>query len=490
MNYTVKIGNIGKLVNRTVQIRDFTVLAGANNTGKSFVSKLLYSFFNAQNANHVAVSLNELLSPLEGKVSEVEEWCDNADEGTPSAVLAQRLRPLFPSEAIGNLTHHRGISAVDGVSDKLDAVKMAIEEQLLVIVEDTESMVGEMNTFLLEDHSEEDESSSSIEWLSIELEKINEQLQQERLKLQNGTIRTLVVAGIEHAIRENLIGNFQVTTPTALKRNTSEPAVIDIVGVGKVTIDNGTEPSRITYEWGQHFQPSSHTLYLESPLYWKLKNALDSLSNYPGLFFMTRRARKRLAGVPKYYYDLVNALRIEYTDDMAFPELYEKLTSKNILGGKIVLDKKGEGLFFQEEVDGEERRFSLHTTATGVANLGMLALLIERKVLDEGSVLFIDEPEAHLHPRWQVEMAEALFELAQQGVGVVIATHSIDILKWLEVRVKKNPKDEQMVALNHFSLLPDTTEEKETEEEDFETKIEAIKEELAKPFSDLYLKGL
>ena len=213
MNYTVKIGNIGKLVNRTVQIRDFTVLAGANNTGKSFVSKLLYSLFNAQNANHVAVSLNELLSPLEGKVSEVGEWCDNADEGTPSAVLAQRLRPLFPSEAIGNLIHHRGIGAVDGVSDKLDAVKMAIEEQLLVIVEDTESMVGEMNTFLLEDHSEEDESSSSIEWLSIELEKINEQLQQERLKLQNGTIRTLVVAGIEHAIRENLIGNFQVDHP-------------------------------------------------------------------------------------------------------------------------------------------------------------------------------------------------------------------------------------------------------------------------------------
>ena len=59
----------------------------------------------------------------------------------------------------------------------------------------------------------------------------------------------------------------------------------------------------------------------------------------------------------------------------------------------------------------------------GIANLGILALLIERKVLDKGTFLFIDEPEAHLHPAWQVIMAETLFELAKGGVNVVIATH-------------------------------------------------------------------
>ena len=40
------------------------------------------------------------------------------------------------------------------------------------------------------------------------------------------------------------------------------------------------------------------------------------------------------------------------------------------------------------------RSFPLQTTATGVANLGILALLIERKIIDHGTVLFIDEPEA------------------------------------------------------------------------------------------------
>ena len=81
------------------------------------------------------------------------------------------------------------------------------------------------------------------------------------------------------------------------------------------------------------------------------------------------------------------------------------------MGGKIAISKTGDLSFYENG-----RRFSLPVTAMGIANLGILALLIERKVLDERSFLFIDEPEAHLHPAWQVIMAENLFELSRQGV--------------------------------------------------------------------------
>ena len=137
-------------------------------------------------------------------------------------------------------------------------------------------------------------------------------------------------------------------------------------------------------------------------------------------------------------------------------------------------------LSFQEN----GRNFSLPVTAMGIANLGILALLIERKVLDKGTFLFIDEPEAHLHPAWQVVMAESLFELSRQGVNVVIATHSADILQWLDVHVKKNPDDEQLIALNQFPVKSGKTEE------DFETKMGKIMHELTKPFSDLYIEGI
>ena len=64
MAFKVKITNIGKLADAEIHIGDFTVFAGPNNTGKSFVSKLLYSLFNAMNANHAETYLNNLLEPV------------------------------------------------------------------------------------------------------------------------------------------------------------------------------------------------------------------------------------------------------------------------------------------------------------------------------------------------------------------------------------------------------------------------------------------
>ena len=233
-------------------------------------------------------------------------------------------------------------------------------------------------------------------------------------------------------------------------------------------------------------QDYSRAIYLESPVYWKLKTALEDTGDYPENLY--RGNRIRLSGVPGYFYDLARALKYEYTGDMAFPDVFAKLTGKNAMGGKIAISETG-NLYFQEN----GRNFSLPVTAMGIANLGILALLIERKVLDKGTFLFIDEPEAHLHPAWQVVMAEALFELAKGGVNVVIATHSVDILKWLEVHVKNNPEDEQLIALNQFSLNGDKVDEDfETDkaEENFETKMEKIIYELTKPFSNLYIEGI
>ena len=307
-----------------------------------------------------------------------------------------------------------------------------------------------------------------------------------REKIQEGTIETLLVAGMEHEFCWNLIENFQIPNLADLRRREDAPAHVQIEGYGAVELNNGQVQFTVRKNWFQEVGRYSDALYLESPLYWKLRVALETLRFGRFRYMISRRAggRRALSGVPEYFYNLVQKLRDEYIGEMAFPEIYEQLVGEDGIRGKIILTDNGE-LLFQEAVEGVDRSFSLHSTATGVTNIGMLALLIERKVLNTDTVIFIDEPEAHLHPEWQVVMAKALFELARQGASVVIATHSIDILKWLEVHVKKHPDDERLVALNHFSFL-----QKEQEEQDFETKLENIIEELTKPFADLYLEGL
>ena len=288
---------------------------------------------------------------------------------------------------------------------------------------------------------------------------------------------SFIISGTGRHIEDNLIYNFQVPNLSELSADSNQRSEIEVGRFGKFVFSNG----EVDFSMDMVSMPSySRAIYLESPTYWKLKSVLEQIRQPEGhRSFLWGKARKRLDGVPKYFHDLASALSFQYTGEMAFPTIHEKLTGPHILGRKITISEMG-NLSFQEN----RRSFSLPVTAMGIANLGILALLIERKVLDEGSLIFIDEPEAHLHPAWQVIMAEALFELSRQGVTVVIATHSVDILKWLEVRVKKNPQDEPLIALNQFPANGGGIDE------DFESRMARIKQELTKPFSDLYLKGI
>ena len=55
MDLELKIENFGPIDEATIQVGRFTVFAGPNNTGKTFVSKMLYSMLSAMNANHALV---------------------------------------------------------------------------------------------------------------------------------------------------------------------------------------------------------------------------------------------------------------------------------------------------------------------------------------------------------------------------------------------------------------------------------------------------
>jgi len=351
-------------------------------------------------------------------------------------------------------------------------------EELDKIIPDLAQKANDMQTILQENRPSiklaEQEDTDTLKGFEDNLAGELSELEQ---SLRNLDALKFIANGIAYKINENLIQNFQVPNLSDLKGVENESSKVDIENFGTVEFLNGKISFKIGGALLKELQRFSSMIYVESPVYWKLKNALDDLWLRPRYM---RIRRGQLSGVPGYFHDLVSALKSEYTGDMAFQDVYERITGKDILGGKIVISDNG-AFLFQEN----GRSFSLPVTAMGVANLGILALLIERKVLDQEAFLFIDEPEAHLHPAWQVVMAEALFDLAKGGANVVIATHSVDILKWLEVHIKKHPEDEKLVALNKFPVNGD-----ESVKQDFDDKMAAIKGELTKPFADLYTAGL
>ena len=100
---------------------------------------------------------------------------------------------------------------------------------------------------------------------------------------------------------------------------------------------------------------------------------------------------------------------------------------EEILGGSITLDKNR----FYLRQQGANMEMSL--VAEGFRKVGMLAQLINTGQLLDTGYLFWDEPESNLNPKIIREVAKAIFQISQSGTQVFIATHSLFLLKELEI---------------------------------------------------------
>lgn len=92
--------------------------------------------------------------------------------------------------------------------------------------------------------------------------------------------------------------------------------------------------------------------------------------------------------------------------------------------------------------------------AEGMRKLAMLARLISTGVLLEQGYLFWDEPETNLNPKLIKTLAESIVRLASEGIQIFIATHSLFLLRELEMlATNKNYKE---MNSRYFSLVAES----------------------------------
>ncbi len=451
MDLELKIKNFGPIDEATIQVGQFTVFAGPNNTGKTFVAKMLYSFLSARNANHARVFFDVTTRDIESGL-QLFGKSDREGEQRPLSAIRKGLQKIdsILREALPSYP----------VQNELDKLRKLQPE-----------LVAEIEEIKVHFQTLKNNTKTKEEGGHTLLSKIHDDLETSILFLEVGfkNIESAVSLGQQYKFRQNVHGNFQSSDLSNLKGEGDSPLYFSVQGVGEL---QETEQSLDFNPYSQTVQKQSFpgAFYLESPLYWKLKSALESIKLDSRSPFGAS-----LNGVPDYFYDMAVALRRRRIEH-PFAESHTSL--HDAIGGKISLSEAGD-LEFQQK----GKSIPLSLTSAGVANMGMLALLIERGALERGSFLFIDEPESNLHPAWQVEMAAFLFELARQGVNVVVSTHSMTILKWLEVHVKEKPEDRELVRLNKFP--PDAEWN-----DNMDAVMAEVKQSLTKPFSDLYIKGL
>ncbi len=146
------------------------------------------------------------------------------------------------------------------------------------------------------------------------------------------------------------------------------------------------------------------------------------------------------------YLDIIAAAKIDISRgvDTAARKKYLDVLQK-ISTGKVTLQ---DDRFYLKP--GTQAKLEFNLVAEGLRKIALLWQLIKNGTLEKGSVLFWDEPEANINPKYIPVLAELLIMLESEGVQIFVSTHDYFLSKYIEVKRTKDTN------IQYISLFRDT----------------------------------
>ena len=187
------------------------------------------------------------------------------------------------------------------------------------------------------------------------------------------------------------------------------------------------------------------------------------------------------------YKDELEFSNIYHVEDLLYklmnPNLNKEKTKLNIseiVGGEIYFDEETDQFLFKKNISNKKVKFHIANSASGTKSLGILQILEKAGEFNKNLLLVIDEPEVHLHPDWQVEYAKILIKLVENGVKVLVTSHSPYLIEAINKYSKKSKIEKDVkfylsdLKKNGNVLIVDKTDAKNE-----------IFDKLSKPFEKL-----
>lgn len=133
------------------------------------------------------------------------------------------------------------------------------------------------------------------------------------------------------------------------------------------------------------------------------------------------------------YIDIIAAARVDLSHgpDTAERKRYLKILHQITQGRVTVADER----FYLKP--GNQARIEFNLVAEGIRKIALLWQLIKNGTLEKGAMLFWDEPEANINPKYIPILADMLLELQRNEVQIFISTHDYVLAKYLEIKQKK-----------------------------------------------------
>jgi len=179
-------------------------------------------------------------------------------------------------------------------------------------------------------------------------------------------------------------------------------------------------------------------IMIETPLIWnmmELFTKLPMIEDAMSLDLVYPKIMKDLHWNLSFKTKKENTDIIDISDDI-----------KSIIQGEF-LNNNESSFYFKKD----NKNISLINTATGIKYFGILQILSKNNYLFENQILILDEPEVHLHPKWQLKLAQLIIKLVKNGVKVLLNSHSPYMIEALQ----RYSEQEKLEDISNYYLAED-----------------------------------
>ncbi len=244
---------------------------------------------------------------------------------------------------------------------------------------------------------------------------------------------------------------FVVTNPSNLIRRNSSDIRNHSSGV-IVSVDNFLNSYYL--QKGTMESEINMSNVVEKFVYDNLNKNMDSIYIHPQEMLSWQEGflalyEKREVTFDKTYKDLALALDAGLLKNSYLAEAQKLVRSlENVINGKITRKDRKFYFIFDEYKYKDEIESSI--VATGINKIGQLIYLILNGSITKESILFWDEPEASLNPKYISIVSKFLQTLANWGVQIFVATHDYLLVHQLSLAAEyrnDNTPDMRFFAL-------------------------------------------
>lgn len=364
----LKLNYVNRIKMASVKINGLTVVVGPNNSGKSTIGRALYSTVKAvANTNMVKE---------EDKEDRIRKHIDSMYSrlhGLKHNALNDELTNTFPRNSADFLTM---------IKESSDPLSFLTEKRDYISGLD---IVPRQKSLLLEDitnigicFSQKDSPAAN---LRTELQYL----------IESEFLNTFCSIGSQN-------------TEVALSSEGTSEIVFK------------ANENSVTYVHYDNSGFIEDATYIESPLYIHLIDAIVRSRTYREIELNISMFNTM---VPSHIKDMAEKIlsAVRHPIDQ---KAHTSMDVKKIIGGEFSYNSNTRQIIYNEG----GRSYSTINVASGIKSFGIVDLLEKANFIGPNRLMIWDEPENHLHPEWQVLFAKKLVKLAEEGVPVLVTTHS------------------------------------------------------------------